>query len=97
MASITSLTFDKPAYNPGDTITLTVDYVPDTAGVNPVTSTATVNVTDANGNVTASDSAPFTVNEPVAGGDTVSVTDSGGRTWTQQSNSGTVAVFTATA
>lgn len=97
MASVDTLTFDQPAYNPGDTITLTVGYTPDVPGVNPATFTATSSITDGSGNVVASNSAPFVVNEPVPAGDTVSTTDTGDRTWTEASDSGTVAVFTTTA
>ena len=97
MASITSMSFDQPAYSPGDTMTLTVDYVADTPSVNPVTGNALASITDAGGTITASDSAPFVVNEPVAAGDVVSVTDDGGRAWTEVSDSGSVAVFSATA
>lgn len=97
MASIDSLTFDQPAYNPGDTITLTVGYTPDTPSVVPATFTATTTITDAAGDVTASGSAPFVVNEAQSAGDTVATTDDGGRTWAEASDSGSVAVFTATA
>ena len=97
MASITSMTFDQPAYNPGDTITLTVAYVADTPGVSPVVNTATASVTNSGGTVTATDSADFTVNEPAAAGDTVNVTDTGNRTWAEQSDDGSTAVFTTTA
>jgi hypothetical protein len=97
MASVDSLTFDQAAYNPGDTITLTVGYTPDVPGVNPETFTATSSITDGSGNVVASNSAPFVVNEAVAAGDTVSTTDTGNRAWAESSDSGTVAVFTTTA
>jgi hypothetical protein len=95
--SITSMTFDQADYAPGDVVTLTVDYVSDAAGVNPVTATATATVTDSAGAVTATDSAPLVVNEPVSAGDVVSVTDTGSRVWTEVSDSGSVAVFTSTA
>jgi hypothetical protein len=97
MASIQSITFDQPVYSPGDMITLTVDYTADVPGTTPVTFTATVNVTDSAGAVTASAAAPFAVSMPSAGGDVVSVTDTGSRTWAQVSDSGSVAVFTTTA
>jgi hypothetical protein len=97
MATINGMTFDQASYNPGDTITLTVSYTPDTASVNPTAFTATANVTDAGGTVTATSSAPFTVNEAVAAGDVVSVTDTGSRAWAESSDNGSVAVFTATA
>jgi hypothetical protein len=97
MASIASMTFDQPSYMPGDTITLTVDYTADTPGVNPTTFTATTTVTDSGGTVTASDSAPFVVNEAVSAGDVVAVTDTGSHTWAESSDNGSVAVFTTTA
>ena len=97
MASIQSITFDQSSYNPGDQITLTVDYTADVPGSTPTTFTATVAVTDSTGAVTASASAPFVINVPVAGGDVVSVTDTDGHAWTEVSDSGSVAVFTTTA
>jgi len=97
MASIDSMTFDQPAYAPGDLITLTVDYTPDVAGVNPVTFTATTVITNSAGAATATSSADFIVNQPVAGGDTLATTDTGDRTWTESSDTGSVAIFTATA
>jgi hypothetical protein len=97
MASIDSMTFDQAAYAQGAIVTLDVGYTPDTPGVSPAVFTATANVTDVNGTVVATSSAPFTVNVPVPAGDTVSVTDTGGRAWAEQSDSGTVAVFTTTA
>jgi hypothetical protein len=97
MASIDSMTFDQASYNQGDTITLTVDYTPDVPGVTPTTFTATSVVTNSAGEQTATSSADFVVNVAQPGGDTVATTDTGGRTWTEISDSGTVAVFTATA
>lgn len=97
MAAINNMTFDQPSYSPGAVMTLTIDYTADTPTTNPVTETATVTITDSDGTVTATSSTPFVVNEPEAGGDTIAVTDTGGRTWSQQSNNGSVAVFTATA
>jgi hypothetical protein len=102
MASIASITFDQALYTPGQTITLTVDYTPDSPPASVVTSQATVTISQAVV-VTAQESAPFEVSEPQVGvADVVAVTDTGGRTWTQQSNTsnpdGTAtAVFTATA
>lgn len=97
MASIDSMTFDQPSYTPGQMITLTVDYTADTAGVNPVTNTATTVITDSAGAQTATGSADFIVNEPVAGGDTLATTDTGSRAWAEASDTGSVAVFSATA
>lgn len=97
MASINSMTFDQPSYNEGETITLVVDYTPDTPGVTPTTFTATSVVTDSAGTQTATSSADFTVNVAQPGGDTLATTDTGGRTWTETSDTGSVATFTATA
>ena len=97
MATIDSLTFDKPAYNPGDAVSLTVDYTPDTPSVVPKTFTVTASITNAGGTVVATNSGPFTVNEPQASGDAVSATDDGSRVWTRASDTGAVAVLTTTA
>ena len=97
MASVDTLTFDEAAYDPGDTVTLTVDYTPDSPSVVPTTFTATVNVTSSAGTVVATNSAPFVVNTPQPAGDVVSVTDDGNRSWAEGSDNGSVAVFTTTA
>jgi hypothetical protein len=97
MASIDSLTFDQPSYNQGDTITLTVDYTPDSPSAVPTTFTATAVISDSSGNPLNSASAPFVVNVAQPAGDKVSVTDDGNRAWTETSDSGSVAAFTATA
>ena len=97
MASVDSITFDQPAYAQGATITCTVDYTPDTPSTMPATFTATVNVTNSAGMVVATNTSPFVVNEAQANGDTVSVSDTGNRTWAQASDTGSVAVFTTTA
>lgn len=96
MASITSVVFDKAAYAPGDTVTLTVTYVPDTPSVVQENETATVNLTDPSGNLLAGTTAAFTVNTPQAG-DLVTVTDTGNHAWVQASDTGSVAVFTTIA
>ena len=97
MASIDSMTFDAAAYNPGDLITLTVDYTPDTPSVVPTTFNATATITDSTGTVQASSSAPFVINVAQPAGDQVSVTDDDNHAWAETSDSGSVAVFTATA
>ena len=97
MASVDSLTFDQPSYNTGDVITLTVDFTPDSPSVVPTTFTATASITDAAGTVVATNAAPFVVNVAQPAGDVVSVTDTGSRTWTATSDTGSVAIFTATA
>lgn len=97
MSSITSMTFDQASYDQGATITLTVDYVADTPGVVPTTFTATTNITDSAGTVTATSSSPFVVNVANPAGDTLATTDTGNRTWAEASDNGSVAVFTTTA
>lgn len=97
MSSINSMTFDQASYNVGDTITLTVDYTPDVAGTVPTTFTATTTITDGSGNQTATDNANFVVNVAQPGGDTLTTSDTGNRTWTETSDSGTEATFTTTA
>jgi hypothetical protein len=82
-----SASLDKTTYAPGERMTLTVSYGdPDTKTV-----AVTVQVTDAAGNK----SGPVTVNaviDPL----TLVVSDSA-RSWTKVSDTGAVAVFTATA
>jgi hypothetical protein len=98
MASIDTMIFDKDAYLPGDLITLTVGYTPDAPGVLPNTFTATETISDAGGNVLATNSAPFVVNETAPSGDHLDdPTDTGNRTWTRVSDDGSTGVFTATA
>jgi hypothetical protein len=82
-----SASLDKTTYAPGESMTLTVNYSdPDTDAVQ-----VTITVTDKSGN----QSAPTTLTaviDPL----TVGVTDPD-RAWTKVSDTGTVAVFTATA
>jgi hypothetical protein len=97
MATINSATFDQASYEPGATMTLTVDYVPDTAPAG-TPHTATVTITDAAGTVVATSEAQFTVAAAgSAPGDVVAVTDDASDTYTQVSDSGSVAIFTAAA
>ena len=97
MASIDSMVFDQAAYNPGDPISLTIGYTPDTPSVVPTTFNATASITDSGGNVVASSSAPFVINEAQPSGDQVGVTDDDNHTWSKASDTGTVAVLTTTA
>jgi hypothetical protein len=108
VATISSITFNAGSggvdgtYATGDPIDATVDYVPDTPSVVPQSFTLTANVSDAAGNVTATSSAPFTVNTTQPSGDTVAVTDTGNRTWTEgattpDGSGGLDTVFSATA
>jgi hypothetical protein len=90
--SITSITFNKPNYIPGDLITATITYVNGTSpSVQSFTGTATDNMTGLVGNLTVS----FTVS--ISDYSFVSTVDSGAHIWTKVSDSGSVAVFTATA
>lgn len=89
MANINSITFDEAAYAVGATITATVNFTPDThatpPGTAPQTFTLSAVLKDTAGNQLTSSEAPFVVDVPTAGspGDAVSVSDSGGRTWTE--------------
>ena len=98
MASIDSIAFDQASYDQGATITVTVGYTPDSPSATPTTFNATATITDSSGAVVATSApAPFIVNVPAPAGDVVAVTDDGNRAWAQSSDSGSVAVFTATA
>jgi hypothetical protein len=89
---ISGITFDKTSYNPGDVITATVTYVPgSSSSVQNLTGTATDSVSGATGTLQVT----FTV--VTKDTTTVSVSDTGSRIWTKKSDTGTVAVFTATA
>lgn len=82
-----SASLDKSSYSPGETATLTVTY----GDADTETMTVTVVVTDAEGN--SSNPAQVTaVVDPL----TITVSDDSGRTWAQQSDSGSVAVYTTT-
>ncbi len=89
---ITSIVFDKPGYTPGQIITATVNYAP---GVSSQAQTFSGTATDAVTGQQGTLSVSFTVNT----NDTTNLTvsDSGNRAWTKVSDSGIVAVFTATA
>ena len=87
------VTTDKSSYNPGDPITVTVEY---TDPANPgVTLTITGTVTNSDG-TTASGTAQVTVGAVPANPLPVSVTDSFGDAYTQTSNQAGTAVFTGT-
>jgi hypothetical protein len=88
MSTINSVTFNNGStgtagvYALGDPMVATVDYTPDAPSVTAETQTLTANVTSASGTVVTT-TADFTVNTPVAGGDTVAVTDTGSHTWVE--------------
>jgi hypothetical protein len=105
--SITSWSFDQPVYNPGATITLTINYTSSDGAVADVSSNITVTVTDASGTATQSSDVSgnfpdFTVAdaatvEPTTV--TVADTRSPAGAWTEVSNvlSGTASPFTGVA
>lgn len=80
---------NKASFAPGDTMTLTVTYAdPDNRS-----GTVTVTVTDTGGGSSAPASVGYVIADPV----TIAVTDSLNHTFTKQSDTGAVAVYTATA
>jgi hypothetical protein len=89
---VTSISFDKTTYSAGQVITATVDY---TQGTGSASQNFTATATDSVSGLTGALSSSFSVvsNDST----TVTVSDSGSRTWTKVSDSGSVAVFTATA
>lgn len=100
--TITSIAFDKTAYNVGDLVTATVTYVDGKSSTAPApssvsfTGTALDSVTNQSGTLTVNftvDTTPVTSTDPSA----VTVTDSGARTWAKASDNGSVAKFTTTA
>jgi len=83
-----SASLNKSAYQPGEPMTLTVTYSDaDTKAVR-----VTVTVADSSGNT----SAPAEVTALIDPS-TVTVADSSGRVWVKQSDTGSVAVYTAVA
>jgi hypothetical protein len=87
------ITTDKSSYNPGDPITVTVEYTdPDNPGV---TLTLTATVTNPDGS-TASGTSQVQVGATPANPLPVSVTDSFGDAYTQSSNQAGTAVFSGT-
>lgn len=95
--TLTDVSFDKVSYTPGETVTLTMTYASGdyTGSLTELTSfTLSVTLTDSSGSATFtsdSDQPSFTfgVIEPgnaAAEDVSASVTDSGHRTWVQQSS-----------
>jgi hypothetical protein len=92
--TVFSITFDQSSYTPGSLITATVTYTKGMSDmVNTLTGTATDPVTGLQGHLDQT----FTVANQITDTTTPSVSDLPGRTWTKQSDTGAVAVFTATA
>lgn len=95
--AITAITFDQATYPPGATITATVKYTPGASDTD-TSLTFTGTVTDNANGQTGTMEGTFVVQTQVNDATTVSVADSGNRTWTQVSDDGAgTAVFTATA
>jgi hypothetical protein len=87
------VTTDQASYNPGDPITVTVEY---TDPANPGTTvTVTATVTNSDG-TTSTGTASVQVGGAPAAPFPVSVTDSLGDVYTQASNEAGTAVFTST-
>lgn len=87
-APTVSASLNKATYVPGEVMSLTVNY----ADADTQTLTVTVTVTDSQGN----SSAPSVVTA-VIDPSTITVSSSPARTWTNQSDNGSVAVYTAVA
>ncbi len=95
---ISSMSTDKAIYNVGDVITVTVGYTPGTSGGTGSTTVLTGTATDHTTGEVGAISVNFTVGGVlVTDPTTVAVSDSDGRVYTQKSDSGTLAVFTAKA
>lgn len=99
--AVTSVSYDKASYNPGDLITATVQGA---AGSQLSTQTfsGTGTLTDKATGQTGSLKATFTVTEPVEDATAASFADDGGRVWvlvsiSQTAGGAVTAVFTATA
>ena len=82
-----SASLDKTAYAPGETATLTVNY----GDSDNSTATVTITVEDGAGHIGTTELV-LTRRDPL----TLAVADSSGRVWTKVSDTGSVAVFTAT-
>jgi hypothetical protein len=88
------MTFDQPSYAKGAPIKLTVNYVRGYSDQsNETTYVAKDETTGQTGQLTVSFVVANATADPTSG----AVTDSGNRAWTLSSDSGSVAVFTATA
>jgi len=83
-----SASLDKAAYAEGETMVLTVNR----SDADTEALTLTIVATDKSGNSSTPVNVTATI-DPT----TVSVSDSSGRVWAQQSDNGSIAVFTAVA
>jgi hypothetical protein len=99
--SITSISFSSLSYTPGQVITATVTYVKGTSETSATTTqTLTGTVTDSVTGQIGMLTQTFTtsvIGPAVSDATVPSVSDSGSRTWTKTSDTGTVATFTAIA
>lgn len=84
-----SASLNKLTFAPGEQMILTVSY----GDVDNASVAVSIIVTDAAGNSSAPVSVLANISDPL----TVAVTDDGGRVWTLQSDSGSVAVYRAIA
>lgn len=92
--AIHSVTYDKDAYQAGDTVTATIKFASQNAGEKAVDATA--RITDPATGETSTATAPFKVTQPNPLGGEFS--DTQGRDWQlRQTDYQTFAVFTATA
>lgn len=99
--AVSGLSYDKQAYNPGDTITVTATGMAGSQ-ISIHNGTGTATFTDAATGLTGSLSGSYTVTSPVEDTTTAGFTDDQGRVFTptkiSQTPAGLVtAVFTATA
>lgn len=92
---ITSATLDKPSYASGDTMTLTA--VRSATATTEATNTIDVGAKAADGTDATGVQVSVTIDVTAPQSSVVSVSDSSGRTWAQESDDGTTSVWTATA
>ncbi len=88
-APTVSASLNEATYAPGEMMTLTVNY----GDPDRQTLTITVTVEDTEAGTGPATATATAVIDPL----TVTVVDSAGKTWTKQTDTGTVAVYTATA
>jgi hypothetical protein len=91
---VSSITFDKTSYNPGDQITATVTYV---AGKSDQVDSVSGQVTDPVTGLVGTLSGTITFASAIADSSVVSISDTASLAWTKKSDTGSVAVFTAIA
>ena len=89
---VSSISFDKPSYVPGQEITATVTYV---EGSRTVADNVSAVVTDPTTSLTGTLTGTLDLQETDPC--TVAFSDASGRTWTPGATTATTAVFTATA